>query len=233
MQSNLNATRTFLQKLGPDDEIVHARYIWRSVDWKLIYDFLANYATDPRSSTINSGSVRQYIYAQAQQGELISWTVAVVSLNDQALDSEDLSIEGHYSISTIGRTRKVIQPHSIGALINPATLSGSPGAGDEEVGLSDDQIRNARANVADGTYPTFGDALRAERDKTEGLLLIYPISKLSKPARESNSRTPLFDNPEGDGCTVIGVALAFPRSSSASTIEYITGSVGDLGSVES
>jgi hypothetical protein len=233
LQNNLNATRTFLQKLGPDDEIDHARYIWRRVDWKLIYDFLSQYATDPRSSSINATSVRQYIYAQTQQGELINWTVAVVSQNNQALDTENLFIEGHPSVYTIGRTRKVIQQHSIGALINPATSSGSPGAGDEEVGLSDDQVRSARTNVTDGTYATFGDALRAERDKTEGLLLIYPVSKLSKPAGESNFRIPLFDNPERDGCTVIGVALAFPRSSSAATIEYVTGSVGDLGSVES
>jgi hypothetical protein len=35
----------------------------------------------------------------------------------------------------------------------------------------------------------------------------------------------LFDDPDAEGESVIGVALAFPPSESAATVEYVAGSV--------
>lgn len=106
-------------------------------------------------------------------------------------------------------------------------MDGKPGSGDEEVGLTDSQIIQARTlTQAEGIK--LGDALRTQRDRAEGLLLIYPISKHSRPQANSQQRMPLFDNPDQDGCTVIGIALVFPDSSSDATIEWVVGSVGEL-----
>lgn len=162
------------------------------------------------------------------------WRVAIISQGNRALDSQDLSVQGFTEINTIGRTRLKVTPHSIGVLINPATVDGQVGAGDEEVGLSEEQIMRARARFTEDEFDDLGMALRTERDKREGLILIYPISRLSRPRANSKNRIPLFENPTTDGVTVIGVAIVFPASDSAATIEYVVGSVGEgmaLGAV--
>jgi hypothetical protein len=135
-------------------------------------------------------------------------------------------------VNTISRTRLKDRPHSVGVLTNPATTNNPPGSGDEEIGLTDAQILQARANATNGRFGDLGSALRSERDPGEALLLLYPISKDSRPRPNSTKRIPLFENPEHDGCTVVGVALVFPQSDSAATIEYIVGSVGDRGASE-
>jgi hypothetical protein len=226
LERNLDATRTFLRSLGRPLEAREGRYIWHDIPARSVEDFLAEYAIDPRSSFVDGSAIRQYISRQVQQDELIRWRVAVIS-QSTASDNENLGITGHPRINTIARTRQESNPRSIGVLINPATLRGRLGDGDEEIGLSEAQLRQARTNSNAGMFRTLGQALRAERDRREGLLLIYPISKLSAPRRTgSERRRPLFDDPERDGCTVIGVALVFPASDTAATIEYIVGSVG-------
>jgi hypothetical protein len=151
----------------------------------------------------------------------------VISQGSETLDTEDLGIVSHPRIDTISRTRLKDRPHSVGALINPATTAGAVGDGDEELDLTEEQILLARAEAAD-TDIDFGTALRKQRDPRNGLLLVYPISKLSRPRSGAIKRVPLFDHPERDGCTVVGVALVFPASTSAATIDYIVGSVGQF-----
>ena len=69
-------------------------------------------------------------------------------------------------------------------------------------------------------------ALREKRSAREGLLLLYPVSPFSRPVGERSQRLPLLDNPDRDGCTVVGLAMVFPVSISPATIEYVVGSVG-------
>jgi hypothetical protein len=224
---NLEATRTFLGSLGVPNEREGSRYIWSAVNPQAVDKFLTEYSIDPRSTLMDASAIRQYLNQQIQQDELIRWKVAVIS-QAASEDFEDFGITGSPEITTIFRTRKRNNPRSIGALINPATAGGRLGAGDEEIGLTEDQMRHARANAVAGVYRTLGDALRAERDRREGLLLLYPISKLSSPrGAHSEKRIPLFEDVERDGCTVVGIAMAFPASDSAATIEYIVGSVGE------
>jgi hypothetical protein len=109
--------------------------------------------------------------------------------------------------------------------VNPATQGGATGSGDEEVGLMDEQLVAARAQAdAIGSFPL---ALRRQRSPRQGLLLLYPISPNSRPRNDEGTRQPLFDNPERDGCTVLGIAISFPASNSDATIEYVVGSVGN------
>lgn len=229
---NLEATRTFLHALGAPASVERGRTIWTGVNWRSVDRFLSEYSVDPRSSFMDMASIRQYIAEQVRQDELVNWTVAVVGQETRTVDTEDLSIVGHRSVNTISRTRLRDRPHSVGVLTNPATVNNPPGSGDEEIGLSDEQLLRARANATNGRFGDLGSALRSERDRTEGLLLIYPLSKQSRPRQNSTQRLPLFENPERDGCTVVGIGLVFPQSESAATIEYIVGSVGDRGAPE-
>ena len=234
LEQNLAATRTFIAALGAPAPDSMGRLVWFGVAARSVDEFLASYRPDPRSSFVNFDSLRKYISTQVQQGELTQWRVGIISQSSRALDSENLSVRGFDQINTIGRTRLKVTPHSIGVLINPATADGSVGGGDEEIGLSQEQILQARSRFSEKEFDDLGTALRAERDKREGLLLIYPISKLSHPRANSKNRLSLFEDPGRDGVTVIGVALVFPAWDSGGTIECVIGSVGEgveLGAV--
>jgi len=226
LERNLEATRVFLGALGRPDSASSSRYVWNDISARNVTEFLAQYSIDPRSTFVDGAAIRQYIDRQNQQDELIRWRVAVISQRT-ASDQENLGVLGASRINTITRTRQESNLRSIGVLINPATARGEMGNGDEEIGLSPDQIQQARTNYSAGRFRTFGQALRAQRDRREGLLLLYPINKNSAIRAGSELRRPLFDNPERDGCTVIGAALVFPASDTAATIEYIVGSVGE------
>jgi len=173
------------------------------------------------------GAVRQYLQAQIRQDELVEWCVSLCGRgHEELLGTEPaLSVAG-VPVNRISRTRLRSPPYSIGSLVNPATRGGEPGTGDEEVGLTPEQLAAARAEAREtGDFPR---ALRRQRDRREGLLLLYPISPYSRPRSNEGTRLPLFDNPERDGVTVLGVAIVFPVSDSAATVEYVLGSVGGL-----
>lgn len=61
-------------------------------------------------------------------------------------------------------------------------------------------------------------------------MLLYPISRYSRatpPAQgKTQQRVDLFEDPERDGVTVIGLAVALPHSDSEATRRYIVGSAG-------
>ncbi|MBI2313637.1 MAG: Z1 domain-containing protein [Betaproteobacteria bacterium] len=227
LESNLDAARQLLADIGQPNHpsATAARPVWADVPWQTVDAFLSRYRFDPRGSH-EMGAIRQYLQAQARQDELIEWYVAVPGLSsrDDQLGTEPaLSIRG-MAINRISRTRLRNKPYDIGTLVNPATQGGTPGSGDEEIGLTDAQLAAARATVNEaGSFPR---ALRRQRNPRQGLLLLYPISPNSRPRSGIPSRQPLFDDPVRDGVTVVGMAMVSPVSESAATIEYVVGSVG-------
>src|SRR6516165_9238793 len=101
--------------------------------------FLADYQTDPRNTRIDARMIRDYISRQAALGELVRGGVAVVGqARATELGDADLGITGH-AVHTISRAQLRSQPGSVGVLVNPATVGGEPGSGDEEVGLTREQ----------------------------------------------------------------------------------------------
>jgi len=147
-----------------------------------------------------------------------------LSSSDDQLGTEPALSACGTAINRISRTRLQNKPYDIGTLVNPATLGGTPGSGDEEIGLTDTQLAAARATVDNaGSFPR---ALRRQRNPRHGLLLLYPISPNSRPRSETQSRQPLFDDPGRDGVSVVGMAMVFPVSDSAATVEYVVGSIG-------
>jgi hypothetical protein len=223
LEHNLEATRRFLSGLGDPQEAVDGNFSWSEVDWRSVERYLRDYRGDPRAARVELESIREYLVAQARQDELLRWKVSVRALGLRLHDDEDLGITSHNRVNTISRTRLIAAESSIGSLVNPSARN-RPGVGDEEHGLTADQIVAARALA--GTGVRYGDALRSQRDKSEALLLVYPISRLSEPVGDhARVRRRLFDDPEHHGCTVIGIALVFPFSDSAATVEYVAGSV--------
>jgi len=230
LQANLEAGRQLLADIGTPNHptATTTRPVWSGVPWQTVDAFLARYRFDPRGSH-DMNAIRQYLQLQIGQDELIEWVIAMPGLAalDNRLGSEPLLSVRGMPVNRISRTRLRNKPYDIGTLVNPATLGGAPGSGDEEVALTADQTAAARAGVDEaGSFPR---ALRRQRSPREGVLLLYPISPESRPRAGTQSRLPLFDDPARDGLTVLGIALVFPHSVSDVAIEYVVGSVGGEG----
>lgn len=224
LERNLDVTRKFLGSLGKPNGVDGGRIVWSGISSQCVDSFLADYQTDPRNTRLDGRMIRDYIRRQAAVGELGRWWVCVVGqAKATRLGDADLGVKRLQAIHTISRAQLRAEPGSIGVLVNPASMTGEPGSGDEEVGLSREQQLHARTRVTSDF--TLGDALRETRSPAEGLLLVYPISQYSVPRQGSSARMPLFEDPDRDGRIVIGVALVFPASKSDATLEYIEGSV--------
>ncbi|MDZ7578428.1 MAG: Z1 domain-containing protein, partial [Candidatus Nanopelagicales bacterium] len=222
---NVDSSRQLLGALGQPTGSARGqtdRPCWVDIPWTYVVGFLENFRSLQRAQSFDSATASQYVRTQAEMhGELISWTVSVRSgaEPDAELGSWDLGITGWGGVAAISRSRKKADPESIGVLTNPPRQD-NLAAGDEAADLTDAQLIRAARQLSD--YPTPGHAIRAQRDKTSGLILLYPISPFSTPKKNSQDRLPLFDEPEGRPL-VVGVALSFPYSSSPATVEYVVG----------
>lgn len=231
LSKNLEAGASLVSSLGcppsssEDDPIT----TWKNVTWKAVDKFFENYAFHP-DGLYEANAIRQYIKRQTDQGELTRWIVSIRGERKETDLGRERSLESCGRIvNRISRSRLKNYRKSIGSLINPATYKKPAFYGDEEIGLPEEKIEEARAVAKqyenDKPNVHFTQFLRSTRSKEEGVLLLYPISPLSEPGRNQKNRENLFDNPAGEP-TVLGVAVVFPESQSAATIQYIVGSVG-------
>ncbi len=228
LNSNLDAARQFVADLGqPNVAKAGVLATWTDTPWRKVDAFFALYKFDPRGPN-EMGAIRQYLQAQVRQGELVEWCVSIRgrgTRDGQLGDEPALPVDG-IAVNRISRTCLKNVPYSIGSLVNPATIHGEMESGDEEIGLTKQQLTVARKQAEEsGDFPL---ALRRQRSPRQGLLLLYPISPNSRPRNDESIRLPLFIDPERDGCTVLGIAIVFPASDSAATVEYVVGSVGSV-----
>lgn len=225
LEQNLTTARQLLSSLGDPTGAPNGRAerpAWTGVPWPYVEAFLRNFQTAQDAMSFDADTAARYIRVQAERhGELTSWTVAVQCglQQDPLLGVCDIGIQRLGPVPAIGRSRLKADARSIGALVSPAREN-NLGAADESVDLTAEQIARA-AELAD-TFPTRGHALRWQRPRRDGLLLIYPISPASKAGPNAKNRNPLFDDPVGRP-DVIGIALSFPPSDTGATVEYIAG----------
>jgi hypothetical protein len=223
LQANIDATREFLATLGqPDGGVETAQPMWRDVHWHRVVEFLRSYDTDPSAARFNPEVVRLligFLRRQADQGELVRWVVGLMGQRAaDELGTLDLGVPTVPEINLIERTR-LPDARSLGVITSPAHLG---------LGLSDAQRERART---DAGAPS-GKRLREVRDPAEGLLLIYPISRLSgwRGDREvaKNERQPIYPDPDraAEMADIVGIAIAMPPSGTAATVEYVVGTVG-------
>lgn len=228
LQRNLEAGIELVKNLGgyPLDEVHDHWPVWKDVEWQTVDGFLEKYCLYPRGRD-DIGAIRQYVKRQTDQGELIRWTVGIRGLEKEnvkdGLGAEPLLSFNGMRINRISRAlRGTSSQHETVAMVNPSVATKDPYAGDEEIGLTIDQINAAREFKKANGNLEYSKLLRGQRRKEEGLLILYPVSPHSKP---SGKGKPLFEHPEGKP-TVLGIAISFPASESAATIEYVVGSVG-------
>ncbi len=221
LEENILATRAFLTSLGQPASRADAGPIWTGVPADAVLSFLAAYRVDDQARSISIPMLQNYIERQVENGALTRWTVTVkgrASL-DPALGTARWGIPGG-DIHMISRSRLKGDPDSLGVITSP---------GDEAAGFDDEQMQRAQQrSVEEGVG--LNPAARQVRDCTEGLLLIYPISRYSgQDLSSGGARQPLYDDPHDPlARDVVGIAISFPRSEDDQSARrtYTVGTVG-------
>ena len=222
-EANRQNVRELVSKLGaPDPVYTQGRCpVWTGVEAARVLEFLRAYRVDAgEARSISSPLICAYIERLRVQGELIRWTVAVRGRDtpDPELGDADWGLPTG-PVHQINRSRRG-EGDSVGVIT---------GSGDEAVGLTAEQYAQAQALIAAaqaaGSTKSENSACREVRPPSDGLLLLFPISRFSKG---SGNRRPLFDNPNGPlARDLVGLAISFPRSNQPQTVEaYLQGTVG-------
>jgi hypothetical protein len=181
--------------------------VWPDVGAKDVLSFLEEFRSHERAKKVQTALLARYISSNVTNGELVSWTVALVSNNA----SEQKRPIGGYQIGLIRREKLPDEAYRIRRLLSPR---------DEAIDLTDTQYAQALSETqaawkvnpgrSKRTEPPdlpSGPMIRRQRKPRRGLLLIYPLDPTT------------IGRPDGE--PIMGIALSFPRSPSAATIEYI------------
>jgi hypothetical protein len=209
---NLDATNRLLDSL-PKQGPTKQSHVWSDVLAKTILAFLREYKTHPHAPKVNSALLSHYISKKSAEGDLIEWTVVLISSGDKGATPSD---KFRYPVNLIERANDTPEAESLKYTVK-RLLSPS----DEEYGLDDPSIKAAlvetkaawRARPADKRgkeepKTPSGPALRKQRPLEQGLLLLYPLDPVK-------AQLP-YDIP------VVGVGISFPgdRLNPTDGVEY-------------
>lgn len=217
---NVELLEMFLDKLG-DPIWDNNKPIWRNVNGKFIVDFLRSYrqSDSPENSGCSMPLICRYIENQHSVNELTRWVVSVRGreTEDRELGKAKWEVRGK-PIWQVSRSR-IKGTYSLGVITSP---------GDEKTGLSEEAMRRFREIREHSKDIGENRAVRRSRPPEEGLLLIYPISKNSRPEdRYLDSREAIYDDPNSPNSRdLIGLAISFPYSSQPQPVQaYLEGQV--------
>lgn len=219
LEENLLATRQLIKRL-PAPQWMDSSPFWSGVPTNEILDYLTQYRLDEQVRSLSLPLIRAYVERQAELGELASWIIGIQGRTtvDSALGQLGWGIAGG-EVNMIGRSRLRGDPDSLGVITTP---------GDEAVGLSAEQLERMRGHQQSGMG--VNPAAREARDPSEGLLLIYPISRHSgQDTKAGSPRQRLFEDPrDALSRDVVGIAVSFPHSKNAQSIRgsYAVGTAG-------
>ena len=224
-QGNLIAVRAFVGRLGSP----HPNYtdskgpVWKGVSPDSVLEFFSTYRLDEEVRNISLTLICSYIERMRDAGELTSWTVAIRGreTRDNRLGVVNWGLENR-PINQISRSR-LGETNSLGVITSP---------GDEMVGLSEEQEAEVRRIVEEarerGKIKSENKAARELRPATNGVLLLYPISRFSGYDLQEGGRKPLFQDPSStQACDLVGFAISFPKTEQRQVSgAFLEGTVG-------
>ena len=218
LAANFDEIESWLTSLGPCEPAgcKAGGYTWRA-DAPAIFDLLGRYKSHEDARRADTKLLARYIKAQTKHGELVHWTVRLVS--------SSLTEAGQRTICGLGVGLVMraefpeMQRHgryTIRRLVSPK---------DEQIDLTDvekksaftlsvENWQNDRRPSKSKKPPTTpgGREIRQARPKTRGLLIIYPLD-------------PKYAGlPEGSP-PVIGVAISFPKGENVDEATYTVNNV--------
>ncbi len=237
VRKNYEATEAFLKKLGSPNEkdIKRERPGGKKQNWKetclwtdvpardILDGFLLKIATHPAAVKVNTSLLAEFIEKLLEDGELVTWTVALLS--GQGEPHNIASLPGRYVMRNSAVSEKERLPddrHRIRGLVS---------ARDEAIDLDLKQYTEAfektqelpkKKDLKDKDYVN-PRMIRSVRPKERGLLLIYPLN----PKQDPNSERMKIDpRPFVDvELPIIGFALSFPSSRNTKKVKYTVNTV--------
>jgi hypothetical protein len=217
IKRNYVATEGWLDSLrAPAQGGRKGGYTWSDVEVDLVLQYLNSYTSHQDARRADTTLLRRYISAQRANGELVNWTVHLASSG--AIEATLGQVAG-LDVGMIQRSPfpKVQREdrYTIRRLVSPA---------DELVDLDEiqkqqaleDTVRNweiaKEPKKANAPRTPGGLEVRSVREKTNGLLIIYPLDPQTAGIPDS-------DKP------IVGIAISFPESDTARQISYIVDNV--------
>ncbi|KUN59757.1 endonuclease [Streptomyces canus] len=216
LRGNIDAARTLIAAAVSNTHRVEARaadgrYVFRDVPHDFVLDFLSNYQFHKKSPENDAKLISNYIRKRVTSaGSLGRWNVAIVG--NAAGRGQDFTFAPHVTVGLNNRARLLLS--------NP-----DPDFADIKTLMS---RRDAAVDLAGDIGKLTEKGIKEERRKQlpdAGLLVLYPIDKVSEPDPSKKLRAAL-DAEEH----VIGVGLVFPEPRNGdSTVEsYISADLSNV-----
>lgn len=222
-EANRLAVRDLVTAMGSSSDFDNKGPIWVGVPARVVTDFLEQFRLDAEARSISLPLILAYIAKGLEVGELTHWTVAIRGRESSLpeLGTADWGLPDG-PIPQISRSR-LGETDSLGVITSP---------GDEGVGLAPEMRAKAEARVRSekeaGRKKSENSAFREVRPATDGVLLLYPISRRSGHDLEKGAaRRPIYEDANAsDARDLVGLALSFPESAQPHPVEaFIEGSV--------
>jgi hypothetical protein len=230
LQQNLDASEqliTMATRLHGKPTVLRNNRLFLGIPALHILEFLKNYNIE-RSGEMEPALIQKYITAQNKQGALGSWTVGIVGLKESSA-AGIMDITPNLVVPLITRSRL----KTLNSVENIANL----GVLTSKVDLVADVPQIAQAEVQKRSTADLIQ-LRHDQGKTDGLLLLYPIAKDSRPRRADASADDRPSFKEGEQKIrvplnaaehLIGLSIVFPPTSMLTPQSYVT---ADLSKVD-
>lgn len=218
-ERNRQACGAFLAKLGVPTGSSGFGPLWLEVTAAEVVAFLRLFGVDQEVGGLSPDLMASWIERQNVEGDLVSWTVAVRGreAENKKLGFANWAPKSAGKVWNLARTR-IAGSNSLGVITTP---------GDEELGLTLEELEAARRKIATGEVKDRNTAARRSRRSSCGLLILYPISRFSghDEGGTGKSREPLFADPYDPlARDLIGLAVSFPPTKRAGPAEaYLEG----------
>jgi len=220
LTSNLAASKRLLESMvatGVAPKLGRgAAKIWRDAFPDAVIEFLEQYKTHPEAKRVDSAMIAKFIRRRVSQGELGSWTIGIVSNEDDgckrislpgfpggvglyeraSMEAKQYTGEAVPAVPLTKYTiRRLVSPNNEAADLTPEQYAEALAA----------TTAAARRKVPEKASPTYalGPHIRAQRSKTRGLLLLYPLD----PAYLNKDKTIFIDVTQE---VIMGFAISFP-----------------------
>lgn len=218
-EKNRQAATKFLAQLGAPTTKETVGPLWADVTAAQVVAFLRSYGVDPEVGGLAPELMAGWIERQNVEGDLVNWTVVVRGRDKEGkeLGAANWLPPAAGKAWNLSRTR-IAGSNSLGVITTP---------GDEEFGLTPEELEQARQKISTGAVKDRNVAARRSRRSSCGLLLLYPISRFSihDDGGPQGTRDKLFSDPyDGQACDLIGLAVSFPVTKKAGPSEaYLEG----------
>jgi hypothetical protein len=187
--------------------VVEGKYLWSQVKTDDVLEFLRQYKSPSKHvRKVNTGLLAEYIEKQVENCDLTNWSVMLAGKNPSesaAVDFADIQT------GILTRANHPVFSEAPAMEPNAYRIRRLVSPDDEAWDLTDDQYLYAEelSNIA-GKSSTGGPEIRVARDKSQAMLIIYPLEYQDYTA------------PQGSDKPYIGFAISFPGIQNDKPVKY-------------